>query len=232
MSVSIFVLNLWRRFLAWIGFGGNLVTMRPRIGLVCHRLDDADVAALATMGIRHVRLSLYAHFEGADVIDRAIRCGYDILVVTYRSAIDRPMDAARWPSVRWQVGNEPHWNIVLPASAVNEGAVSCGLASGTPEWWIGAFALAMPPNQILALHAYGFPLADAVKTTLARIPAGRACWLTEIGCHGDAELLDAIQAIDGAKVERVYIYALWSESDGYTLTSEQQRLLLTLRDTR
>ena len=224
-------MSLWQRFLAWLGFGGDpvlsppVVAVRPRIGIVCHRLNDDDVAVLAAMRVRTVRLSLYENVAGAEWLDRAVTEGFDILCATYRSAADRPADAARWPTVRWQVGNEPDWATIPPASIVSDGAVSCGLASGTPAAWIEAFANAEPTGQILALHAYGTPLKDAVTTTISRIPNRRPCWLTEIGCHDVQELSDALNAIDGAVVDRVYVYALWSESDHYTLTSAQQSVI-------
>jgi hypothetical protein len=61
----------------------------------------------------------------------------------------------------------------------------------------------------------------------ARASAGtRAIWFTEIGQKADAVDLDkALHLLVGTPVARVYVYALWSESDGYTLTPAQRAVI-------
>lgn len=203
---------------------------RPLVGVVAHRLNDRDVRALRAMRVTLVRLSLYPDGDGARWIDRARAEGFDVLVVSYRTRADRRTDRTRWPGVKWQYGNEPDWSHVTPtkaAVAASLSDVSPGLGHGTPRAWMRAFTAKMAPSRApLAVHCYGEPLSAAVASTLAdaRASAGRrAIWFTEIGQKADAVDLDkALHFFVGTPVARVYVYALWSESDGYTLTAAQR----------
>lgn len=194
-----------------------VVPVVPVVGVVCHRLEDRDVAALRAMGVMHVRLSLYPDGDGAQWIDRAVAEGFDVLAVTYRPA-QLAEDRQRWPGVRWQAGNEPDWHALGPAQVAAVGAVgdvTPGLAHGTPREWIQAYRRMLPPGQVLALHAYG----DDLTVVLAELAASAAppCWLTEIGHSDPARLLAGLRAIDGTRFARAYVYALYSPIDGYTL---------------
>ena len=187
------------------------------IGLVCHRVNYDDIISIKKLGVKHLRLSLYPNNDGEVSINTALANGYDLLVVTYRSLSDIIQDKIRWPEVKWQIGNEN--NLLEPT----DGYISTGVASGTSQDWINKFSDLMPPNQILALHAYGVPLVTAVSETISRKPKSKRLWLTEIGVKNDARQLQiALENIDSKLVERVYIYALWSDSDGYTLSDEQR----------
>ena len=206
---------------------------RPLVGLVCHRLNDMDVRALRAMRVTFVRLSLYANGDGAQWIDRARAEGFDVLVVSYRTSENRRTDRIRWPGVKWQYGNEPDWPHVAPTTAAVAARltdVSPGLGHGTPRAWMQAFTAKMVPSRApLAVHCYGEPLSGAIAGTLAdaRASAGtRAIWFTEIGQKADAVDLDkALHLLVGTPVARVYVYALWSESDGYTLTPAQRAVI-------
>jgi hypothetical protein len=209
----------------WFGWGCPKPTpsVRPVVGVVCHRLIDEDVAALRAMGVRHVRLSLYPDGDGSQWIDRALSEGFDVLVVSYRAPLDHAVDVGRWPTVAWQIGNEPDYNTLSAAQvaiASRAGQVSPGLAHGTPLAWITQYNAAKPPAQTLALHVYGDDLADAVRG-MPTVP----CWYTELG-HVNAAQLDAgLRAIDGNRVARAYVYALWSEADGYTLSPAHRQVI-------
>ena len=63
------------------GLCRDTVRPKPIVGIVCHRLNNADVSALRAMGVRHVRLSLYENSAGAEWIDRALTEGFDVLEV-------------------------------------------------------------------------------------------------------------------------------------------------------
>jgi hypothetical protein len=207
---------------------GHLPPRRVMIGVVCHRMLDADVQALRGMGVRAVRLSLYPNGDGAAWIDRAIQEGFDVTIVTYRDAAARAGDKARWPSAHWQVGNEPAWPQVSPQSVAQGAAwgdVSPGLAHGTPLAWVQQYSQAAPPFQVLALHAYGEPLLLAVQETAALAPSTRRLWLTEIGSKDPNQLAGALRVLDGNRVERAYVYALYSPADGYTLTPAHQDVI-------
>lgn len=216
----------------WFGWGcPQPPRQRPVVGVVCHRLNADDIAALRAMGVQCVRLSLYQNGDGAEWIDAALAAGFTVLAVTYRLPAERVMDAQRWPAVLWQVRNEPDWT-VLAARAValdaSDGAVSPGLAHGTPAAWIAAYCDNTRSGQVLALHAYGTPLSVAIAETVAKCPKFRRLWLTEIGVQNDPPALAAaLRAIDASVVERVYVYALWSESDHYTLTAAQRAAVAT-----
>ena len=100
------------------------------------------------------------------------------------------------------------------------------MAHGTPATWIAAYAHASSVTQVLALHVYGTPLSYAITDTYNKRVVGRRLWFTEIGCAGDApQLLQALYAVNWGGVERVYVYALWSPDDGYTLTTDQQSVI-------
>lgn len=199
---------------------------KPTVGVVCHRVNEVDIAALRAMGVRHVRLSLYPDGDGAQHIDAALAGGLEVLAVSYRAPEYRAHDALRWPMVLWQVGNEPNWPTVTPQQAAERtwgGDVSSGIAHGTPTAWIVEFAR-LCSSLRLACHIYGQPLSAAVAPTLAQFPwAGT--WVTEIGDKSAGELEKALRLIDGAKYPRVYVYALWSEGDGYTLTPAHQQVI-------
>lgn len=220
--------SIWCR---WFGWGCPKPRPRPVVGVVCHRLNTGDVAALRAMGVQCVRLSLYQNGDGAQWIDAALAAAFTVLAVTYRLPAERIMDARRWPTVLWQVGNEPDWRVsdaAAVARGATDGAVSPGLAHGTPAAWIAAYSAAARTGQVLALHAYGIPLAAAIAETVAKRPQFRRLWLTEIGVQNDAAALTAaLRAIDASVVERVYVYALWSEGDSYTLTAAQQAAVAT-----
>ena len=220
--------SLWCRW-----FGLRCPKPKPLLGVVCHRLNADDLAALATMHIRAVRLSLYPDGTNADQIDTAVAHGLDALVVSFRSPADRITDRRRWPAVRWQYGNEPDWATTTPQAAALLATgtdVSPGVAHGTPLVWMQAFSSALLPNTApLAVHCYGSSLVAAVRPTIleAKASAGlRAIWITELGVVQDAQDLSAaLEATRGQGIARVYVYALWSPDDAYTLTPAQQQVI-------
>lgn len=210
---------------------------RPAIGIVCHRLIDEDVAALEAMRVRFVRLSLYPPNGSADggaaFIDRAVAEGLDVLAVNYRDDDQRNKDLLRWPSVQWQVGNEPDWMILTAEQAAHEafaGDVTPGLGHGTPREWMRAYCDAyLPRFAPLAVHIYGEPSSGAVGPSLADAMAARGArdlWVTELGHTGAADLRTSLAAFTGTMVRRVYIYALWTEaSDPYTITPAERDVI-------
>jgi hypothetical protein len=193
---------------------------RPIVGVVVHRLDDTDVAQLRAMGVSCIRCSLYADGSGAEVVDRAVAEGFDVLVCSYRSSRHYTADRNRWPMAKWQFDNEPDWTTETAVDASIEtrgGDVTSGLAHGTPAEWAAQFFAELPP-MIGALHAYGSPLTAAIAETIPKRDPSRDTWLTEIGSASADELRDALASIDGRIIRRVYVYALWSPDDAYTLT--------------
>lgn len=216
-----------RSILRWFRCRKKPAPVTLEVGVVAHRLEDADVAALRSMNVRALRLSLYANRDGAQWIDRAVFAGFDVLVVTYRTPIAHQTDRLRWPTVRWQIQNEPDLATVSPVAAAAmtcDGDVACGLRNDTPPVWIDAFAAKLPPAMPLALHAYGQPLTLAVERRLqaaAGIP--RRLWITETGQVGGtgAELTAVFEQLEG-RAERCYVYALWSPDDRYTMNDSQR----------
>ena len=198
------------------------------VGVVAHRLNDADVLALRYMGVRHLRLSLYGNLDGEVWIDRAIAEGFSALVVSYRDVSDRAADRVRWPSVMWQYGNEPDMTKITPlqmAQYSTGGEVSPGLRTDTPPDWMSAYKSYADPNQIFAIHIYGDELTLATERRLDAIKtiSGKR-WVTEIGrINGPTDdFVRAINLMRQSGIERVYVYALWSPDTGYTLTDAQK----------
>lgn len=177
------------------------------------------------MGVRHIRTSLYADGDGSQWIDAALSAGLEVLCVTYRSAEDRVLDAGCWPTVLWQIGNEPDPLTVSPVQAAaltKGGAIACGIGHGTPQAWIDTFLIAIG-NQRPAFHIYGQPLSGTMQETMAQFPP--SAWITEIGDKDANELAKSLRMIDGKKFPRVYVYDLYSPDDGMTLTPAHQQVL-------
>ena len=198
------------------------------VGVVVHRLNDDDVVALRSMGVQHLRLSLYGDLDGEKWIDRAITEGFSALVVSYRDISDRAADRVRWPSVIWQYGNEPDMTKIGPLQMAQfsaGGEVSPGLRTDTPPEWMVAYKTYSDPNQIFAIHIYGDQLTLATERRLDAIKtiSGKR-WVTEIGrINGPTDdFRQAINLMRQSEIERVYVYALWSPDTGYTLTDTQK----------
>ena len=174
------------------------------------------------MGVRHVRLSLYPNLDGAQWIDAAVAAGLDVLVVSYREAIDWAADRQRWPGVWWQYGNEP---ADLDATPTTLGVCSPGIRNDTPADAIVRYAQRMPAGQKLAFHAYGQPLTLAAQRRLEAVQGtGRALWCTETGQRDgrEQEMRDTLRLLERGGVERTYVYALWSPDDAFTMTVGQR----------
>lgn len=203
---------------------------RMAIGVNVHRLLDEDVALLRQMGVKLLRISLYADGDGALLIHVALSEGFDVLVCSYRNKSDRQNDRLVWPSVTWQYGNEPFVPLYVP-SVVDQaagGEVSCGFRNDTPASDLRAYAQAADHSQIIATHIYGDVLVDAVTNRLVTVTSlNRRVWVTEIGkVGGDAyDLYDALTLLQTAGIERTYVYSLWSPDDGYTLTPAQRQAI-------
>jgi hypothetical protein len=220
-----------KRFLAFLRslFGRKPAPItRPLVGVCVHRVNDDDVAALRSMGVKHVRMSIYGNNAGETWIDAALAAGLDVLCVAYRTPEQRIADKLRWPTVTWQYENEPQWRTVTPQEAAAStwgGDVTCGIGHGTPTAWINLFRSLVTPMR-LAFHIYGVPLSAAVPETLAQFPRDAGAWITEIGDKDSAnEVAKTLRLIDGAKYPRVYVYALWSPDDGYTLTPAHRQVI-------
>ena len=212
-------MNRWMRDL-W----DRLTRRRPRmvVGVVCHRLLPEDLAALRELGVRHVRLSLYPDADGAQWIDAAVAAGLDVLIVSYREAIDWEADRQRWPSVSWQYGNEPDDLDTTPSTP---GICSPGIRNDTPADDIHRYAARMRPRLVLAFHSYGQPLTLAAERRLEAVQGtGRALWCTETGQRDgtERELRVTLRVLERGGVERTYIYALWSPDDGFTMSAGQR----------
>lgn len=195
------------------------------VGVVCHRLLPEDLAALRSMGVRHVRLSLYPDSDGGEWVQAAVDAGLVPLVVSYRDRLHWDADAAVWPMAEWQYGNEPEDLDTIPPTP---GDASPGIRNDTPAGQIRRYAARMPHGQRLALHVYGQPLRLAAERRLeAADGTGRRLWVTEIGQVGGtgADLLAALETLEAAVVERAYVYALWSPEDGYSMTPEQRAVV-------
>lgn len=205
---------------------------RPIVGVVCHRFDDTDIKMLQEMEVKHVRLSIYESGLGYDDVATAVNEGFDVVAVTYRNDKYFASDKQTLPEVKWQRGNEPD-SVALAAEWVVKdtalGDVSCGLAHGTSRRWMASFAQGLPPTMPLALHCYGLPLVDAILPTLTDgivTKDGRPLWFTEIGDKAmKTTLAESLRIFDNTPIERVYVYALWSPNDGYTLTNAQRWII-------
>lgn len=200
---------------------------RPLVGVCTHRVNADDIAALRAMGVTHIRQALYADNDGAQHIQAALDAGLDVIVVSYRRPEDRAADRARFPDVTWQYFNEPDWSLLSPVQAgamTHGGDVTSGLAHGTPQAWVDTFILATEPQRI-AFHIYGVPLSAAVTPTLAQFANTIGPFITEIGDLSASEVEKALRAIDGAKYPRVYVYALFSPDDGFTLTDAHKAVI-------
>lgn len=218
------------RFLRWLRsmFAPKPVSMvRPIVGVCTHRVNAEDVATLRAMGIGHIRQAIYADFDGAQHVQAALDAGLRVLVVSYRRPEDRAPDRVRFPTVEWQYFNEPYCKGMSPiqAAVVTKGGdVTCGIDHGTPQGWLDTFLLATEPQRV-AFHIYGQPLSAAVAPTLAQFSAAIGPWITEIGDLSADEVDKALRLIDGAKYPRVYVYALWSPDDGFTLTGAHRDVI-------
>lgn len=203
---------------------------RMAVGVNVHRLLKEDMALLRQMGVKHLRISLYADGDGSQWIDRAVAEGFAVLVCSYRYNFYRDADRTRWPSVTWQHFNEPDVPLIVPSvvAIAAGGEVSPGFRNDTPASDLQAYAKAADPAQIIATHIYGDSLVDAVKNRLVTVTSlNRRIWVTEIGkVGGDAyDLYDALTLLQTAGIERTYVYALWSPDDGYTLTPGQRQAI-------
>lgn len=201
---------------------------RMVVGVNVHRLTLDDVALLKRMGVRHLRISLYANGDGWEWIDRAILAGFEVLVCSYRDERDRGFDRMRCFKAVFQYGNEPETKTFYAAREValaTGGEVSPGFRNETPASALAEYSALASRDQILAIHVYGDSLPDAATNRLAAVKGlNRRVWVTEIGKVGgdDFDLAVALGRLQAAGVERTYVYALWSPDDGYTLTPGQQ----------
>ena len=203
---------------------------RMAVGVNVHRLLDEDVALLRQMGVKHLRISLYADGDGLQWIDRAVAERFNVLVCSYRDTTHRRYDQAFRPIVTWQYGNEPLVPLNVPdvVGSAFGGEVSCGFRNETTASDLQAYANAADASQIIATHIYGDSLADAATNRLVTVTSlDRRVWVTEIGkVGGDAyDLYDALALLQTAGIERTYVYALWSPDDGYTLTPGQRQAI-------
>lgn len=207
----------------------------PAIGAVVHATTPAQAAALDTMHIPLARIGYYGDTAALGVELRALAAQHIApLVVAYAP----PIPAL---AVTWQLGNEPT-DLVGAARAFHAAyaargqfiLVPPGVAHGVNvDTLRAAIAAGLGDAGVLCMHAYGTPLAAAVTETIATARAagwtGRI-WLTEIGAimgsTQSQQLADAIQAARG--IERVYVYALWSPDDSYTLTPDARTLITQL----
>lgn len=209
--------------------------IKPIVGVVCHRIIPADIVELRYMGVKHVRVTLYADNDGEDSINTIVNeKDFAVLVVSKRNGIDRIEDRKRWPTVTWQYGNEPDWEVYQDPNTImwqyNNTDVSCGLRHGTPVDWMYEFASELIPALApLATHCYGEPLSAAVLPTIVDGNIARRwrdLWFTEMGVIQDAvELNKALNLLNNTAVKRAYIYALYSPDDGYSLTQAQKDVI-------
>ena len=225
--------SIWCRWFGW----GCPKPQRPVVGIVCHLFTQTDATALMAMGAKRVRLSWYSDADNGnlDVQLRIAQVAGLAAIVVAQGTMTPSFAQVVGRRATVQVGNEPvdliGYGPVLRNAILQYGQqltlYPAGLGNDvTVAQLRDALAAGLGGCGTLCLHAYGTPLVNAVRDRLQM--AAAAGWsgpivLTEIGTQNPTDLLPALQAVPATVP--VYVYALYSPDDGYSLTAAERHTI-------
>lgn len=209
-----------------------LAPQRPvPLGVVTHSFSDNDGATLAALHVGSVRIPWYGDTAQLRAqLTVAEQYGFHVIIVA-QAPITETFVSLVGRLVQVQLGNEP-LNLIAYASTFRSTLqlygsrltlIPAGVANGTDAETIRkAIAAGLGDAGVLCIHVYGTPLVNAVKD---RVQVTKdAGWtgqvmFTEVGTLVDAELAPALAAVPADVL--VWVYALYSPADGYTLDGVQ-----------
>jgi hypothetical protein len=205
---SFFWLRVLVLFGASLAFGPGAVgsaAAQPVVGLNSHGLEVPHLTALADLGVRHVRWTIYEHLWTGDRAYRewntvrlqdAISRGFQVLVIVQghntaelarlfpRVEAWQPLNEIDGPGNRERGREYGRHLLAIRERAPRARLVAAGIApESAAEFWAGMRDVGAVPDAY-AVHIYGTPLADHVGRTRAavlRAAAGVPVWSTEFG---------------------------------------------------